>query len=69
MCMFSVEANSRTANIWVYVMTTKNGQSHKILHLGFQKFIHFAGKFGWGPQLQDRVLLRLCMSLTIHAKS
>ena len=46
--IYSVRANSQAGNIWVYVMTTQKGKSHKILNLGSQKRMHFAGKFSRG---------------------
>ena len=45
MCV-SIKANSQADNKWVYVMTTQNGQSHKILRLGSQIFTE---KFSRGP--------------------
>ena len=47
-CIYSVRANSQAGNIWVCVMTTQRGKSRKILNLGSQKRMHFAGRFSRG---------------------
>ena len=44
----SVRANSQAGNIWVCVMTKQKGKSRKILNLGSQKRMRFAGKFSRG---------------------
>ena len=61
--IYSVEANSQVSHITVYIMTTQICQSCKIFSQESLKFIHFAGKFSRGPQVQKRVLLGLCICL------
>ena len=51
--IYSVKANSQTGILCVYLMTTKKGQSRKILSLGSQKLLHSTGNFSREPQGQD----------------
>ena len=51
-CIYTVKSNSQWGHIWVYVMTTQNGQNHKILNLGLQKSTHFPGKLIRTPRVQ-----------------
>ena len=60
-CIYSVKDNSQPGNIWV--MTTQNSQSRKILSLRPQKFTHFAGKCGRVSQVQEKALVGLCIYL------
>ena len=56
--------------VCVYVMTTKKGQSRKILSLGSQKCPHFAGKFNREPWDQEQSAARVTyLALTIHLKN
>ena len=47
-CIYSVKVNSQAGTKCACVITTQKGQSHKILSLGSQTFMHFARKFSRG---------------------
>ena len=61
--IYSVKANIQACNIRVYITITQNGQCRKILSQVSKKFMHFAGKFSMGTQVQQRALLGLHICL------
>ena len=68
--IYNGKANSQAGNMKVFLMATQKGQGCKILSLGFQKFMHFFGKFSGGPWAQERTPLGFMYVLeNIHPKS
>ena len=62
-CIYNGKANSQAGNMKVFLMATQKGQGCKILSLGFQKFMHFFGKFSKGPWAQERTPLGFIYAL------